>query len=131
MGVTFEMLLPNDDEGHSLGTYEADCLPRKGDLIYVLGKEVTGKSDDCGTPLECVIEDVVWEAFVSDDHKDNRFLGPRVYLSARGLPPTVYCTCTDEEREGIRSRSKEGCEDLDGLCFDCGRVRPTSSRRSA
>jgi hypothetical protein len=137
MTASFELLLPNDDEGHSLGSFEAEALPRKGDLVYVLGKEVTGKEDNGGYPLECVVEDVLWEVFVDEDHERNQVLGPRVFLSVKGAAPTIYCTCTDEERERLRNAYLEqeaagspskACEDRDGDCFNCGHARPRGGR---
>lgn len=56
---SFMLKVPNDDDGLDLGTYEADYLPRVGDLFFLYHPALCADED----PFEARVESVVWEAF--------------------------------------------------------------------
>ncbi len=108
-GMRFEVKVPNDDEGESLGDYEADTLPRPGERFAIYGN-----------PLVClhehdyfigVVDEVMWEATPGK-------AVPTVWLrEGESAKVTVYCTCTTEERT-----RHQNVDDEDGRCGNCAKA---------
>jgi hypothetical protein len=104
--MRFEVKVPDDDEGESLGDYEAEALPRNGDRFAIYGN-----------PLVClhehdyfigIVDEVMWEA------TEGKAV-PTVWLREEAAKIRVYCTCMPEER-------REGTEDEDWRCGNCSKA---------
>jgi hypothetical protein len=125
MSVMFEVMVPNDDEGYSLGAVTADALPRKGERFCIdhpalQNREQRRKRD----PFIGVVDEVLFN--VEHDHKTGEMLQAdiRVWLVEEHHASTIYCVCTDEERNGIVTKDDLLAEEETGECFHCGKTRP-------
>jgi hypothetical protein len=114
--MRFEVKVPDDDEGESLGEYEADTLPRPGERFAIYGNpKVCVHEHDY---FIGVVDEVMWDATFDDprDPKRPARVEPTVWLREEAAKVTVYCTCTTEERA-----RHEGVDDEDGgtRCGNC------------
>jgi len=122
MSVTFELIVPNDDDGHSLGAVVADALPRKGDVFNIIHPSLQNERQrEQGDPFIATVDLVVFS--VSKDADEQAKADIQVYVIEEHAAPTIYCVCTDEERDLQLAESRED-EEKTGDCFNCGKKRP-------
>jgi hypothetical protein len=95
--VSFEVVVPDDDEGHSLGTFYAPGVPRAGDRFCVPGHPdvCRGEHDE----FIGVVTEVVWIARRngSDDPSRVYRVDAVVHVQEEYQAAVVFCTCTPEE----------------------------------
>ena len=123
--IWFELMAPNDDEGHSFGMFRSPALPRVGDMITLGGQEATGKP---GFEGDLVITKVTAVEFTIDTDRagqDHALAEPdiRVWIEEEHAPMKIHCTCTDEERARPLERAP-ATQDPPGGCFNCSKARP-------
>jgi hypothetical protein len=116
---SFTIMVPNNDDGHDLGEYESDYLPRVGDPFVLWHRAL---SPDKEHPFCGVVQSITHEVFDKDHPYARGGNTPNVVVTTVWLveemsAPTLYCDCTSQERE------QHGVED--GRCTNCGHVRRT------
>lgn len=115
---SFLIKVPNDDDGESLGEYEADYLPRAGDEFTIYHPALTG---DASTPFYGMVRKVAHEARcgarVKGEHdREMGAVDTTVWLVERSVERRLFCDCSPEEQ-------LEHGEDDDGCCNFCGDER--------
>jgi hypothetical protein len=118
--VKFDVKVPNDDDGHSLGTFEADSLPRVGDRFGLLGHPEVCRAK--GDYYLGIVEAVTWEAYCVErrgNEKEPHELEPTVWLREEYQASVIYCTCTVLELENIQPELRTND---DGDCGNCGKT---------
>lgn len=120
--MRFEVKVPDDDEGESLGTYEADTLPRPGDRFAIHGNpKVCLREHDY---FIGVVDEVMWEATtykvprktLNTPQVDGGAV-PTVWLREEAAKVIIYCECTPEERT-----RHQNVDDEDGRCGNCAKA---------
>ena len=96
--VWFEVVVPDDDEGESLGRFFAPAVPRIGERFCLVGHPVVCREDT--DEFIAVVADVVW-------HTSQRCLDASwvteavVHLSEDYQAVTLYCQCTAEHLTSV------------------------------
>lgn len=107
----------DDADGEDLGEYAADYLPRVGDPFVLWHPRVCAdkKSPFCGV-VTLVTHEAMHEAHPFA-RGAVRVVSTVVWLGEEYAAPTLYCDCTEEERQ------KWSVSVEDGKCESCGHVR--------
>ena len=115
----YTIKVPDDDEGHYLGDYDADYLPRVGDPIAIDHPQLNPRPHH---PCLGVVSAITHEArSPAPDNEDRRgTVGTTVWVVEDSPAPQLFCDCTDAER------AKYGA-DRDGDCMNCSHLRRTVS----
>jgi hypothetical protein len=114
--VKFEVLVPNDDDGHSLGMFYGPTVPRVGDRFSVVGHlDVCPRETD---EFIAVVSDVLWTARVCDK---TRVVDVVVQLSEDYQGVTLYCRCDAEHLASVGKTLKDRvAHDAGDECESCG-----------
>ena len=116
MSVTFELIVPDDDGGHSLGAVVADALPRKGDVFNIIHPSLqNARQRKQGDPFIATVDLVVFE--VSKDGDEQAEADIQVYVIEEHASTAIYCVCS------LQAGDRED-EEKTGDCFNCGKKRP-------
>jgi hypothetical protein len=114
--ATFEVRVPNDDDGESLGMFDADTVPRIGERFCI-----NGHPEVCRTANDCfigIVDDVAYEATCSAKGGGRWATDITVWLREEHGTPVLYCECTTPS------------PDAEGNCDDCRkRLRKSQSSR--
>lgn len=110
---SFTIKVPNDDDGHDLGDYESDYLPRVGDPFVLMHPRVNPRKDH---PFVGTVSLVTHDAYAADGPRERGYVETTVWLTEEAPAPQLYCDCTEAEQVtcGVDER---------GDCENCGRAR--------
>lgn len=113
---SFTIMVPNNDDGHDLGEYEADYLPRVGDPFSLMHPRLNPKKHH---PFVGTVSMVTHEAYApsidEDGEKVPGYVNTTVWLIDEAPAPELFCDCTEAERAEHPV--------VDGKCDNCGYTR--------
>ncbi len=116
--VRFEVVVPDDCEGESLGRFFAPAVPRIGERFCLVGHPVVCREDT--DEFIAVVADVVWHTSRRVD--DSWVTEAVVHLSEDYQAVTLYCQCTAEHLAAIKETltPDQVAHEAGDECESCG-----------
>jgi hypothetical protein len=118
------VVVPDGGAAHSLGSYEADYLPRVGDRVVLWHPRVMPRP---GVPVMSTVERVMHEMVRTGTA---HVILTHVYVTNEERGITVYCTCTEGERRQADSDAilhgsrAAAAADMCSACYHARRPAP-------
>lgn len=124
---TFEIKVPNDDEGESLGDFCAEAVPRKGERFTIYAHPLVCKDGD---HFIGIVDDVQYDADCHAWTPNGAGVWSveiTVWLHEENQAPVIYCTCSAERIAKMEAREAGSLDE--GACSDCRKVPRTRKGR--